>query len=318
MDELTHRYLTDQLSEEERIKYETWLDVLAKQNEKEVIVTLEDEERIARKIISANIGINEIASYRPGRSRFYFLLNAPMIQVAAALFLVVTLASVIWLAVIRNDEVKVIAVNKIEKVILKDGTIVWLHKGAILTYDDNFNTSDRKVNLSGEALFEVAKDPAHPFSITSGKMIVKVHGTSFNLKTVNKQLELDVLTGKVSVSSAFDPDGVTVEANEKISYAETGLLKKAKVNAVEVSQMIDDTEYNMQFNDLTMDVVLNRIQAKFNVTTKVSDRELLTCHITADLTDHSLDKTLFMISQVLDMKYEIINETILINGRGCK
>ena len=61
---------------------------------------------------------------------------------------------------------------------------------------------DRKLNLTGEAFFEVAPDTSLPFIIAAANTQVRVVGTSFLVKTDNDQVELVVKTGKVQFSNA--------------------------------------------------------------------------------------------------------------------
>lgn len=67
------------------------------------------------------------------------------------------------------------------QVILSDGTKVWLNARTELTYPASF-TGQRKVELNGEAYFEVAKDTDHPFVIHTRKHELHVLGTTFNVE----------------------------------------------------------------------------------------------------------------------------------------
>lgn len=65
---------------------------------------------------------------------------------------------------------------------LPDGTTVWLNAASTLIYPVNFRGSrERRVQLDGEAYFEVAKDKAHPFVVKTDRQEVTVLGTHFNI-----------------------------------------------------------------------------------------------------------------------------------------
>jgi len=66
-----------------------------------------------------------------------------------------------------------------------------------------------------------------------------------------------------------------------------------------------------------MHTVLGRIQSKFEVTVVVADPEVNACRITADFTDRSLDATLEMISEILDIHYKVNGKSVAISGKGC-
>jgi len=69
------------------------------------------------------------------------------------------------------------------KLLLPDGTEVWLNSGSKLNYKKDFNTHFREVELEGEAFFDVVKDAAHPFIVHTSGIDVKVLGTVFNVKS---------------------------------------------------------------------------------------------------------------------------------------
>ena len=69
------------------------------------------------------------------------------------------------------------------KVKLADGTLVYLNSATRMKYPVKFDGKERKVYLSGEAYFEVAKDPERPFFVEMEGVEVRVYGTSFNVNT---------------------------------------------------------------------------------------------------------------------------------------
>ena len=70
------------------------------------------------------------------------------------------------------------------RVQLPDGTEVWLNAQSSLRYPATFHSMDeRRVELSGEGYFQVAKDKAHPFIVKSMGQTVKVLGTHFNINS---------------------------------------------------------------------------------------------------------------------------------------
>lgn len=90
------------------------------------------------------------------------------------------------------------------KVILPDGTGVWLNAASSLHYPVVFKGAKRAVELSGEAYFEVAKNPDMPFIVHTGNQEVQVLGTHFNISAYNEPggIKTTLLEGKVMVSQA--------------------------------------------------------------------------------------------------------------------
>lgn len=202
-----------------------------------------------------------------------------------------------------------------DKVILEDGTIVWLKNGASLDYTE-FTSNDRQVTLEGEALFEVARMRDHPFVIHCGNYEAMVLGTSFNLRSIGNSVELNVLTGTVKLSSLKSDQSFLVNAKEHVVFTET--IDKSELKAEDVQTLTKNTEYNMLFEDTRMIDIIRRIEGKFNVHVKLAGDGIAHCMISADFTDQSLPVTLEMISEALGFQYEIHDDEVIITGSGCK
>ncbi|MCC8096493.1 MAG: FecR family protein [Tannerellaceae bacterium] len=71
--------------------------------------------------------------------------------------------------------------NGKSRMVLPDGSLVWLHAGSTLNYKTTF-TENRELFLEGEALFEVERKDGKPFFVRTGEITVEVHGTRFNVE----------------------------------------------------------------------------------------------------------------------------------------
>lgn len=87
------------------------------------------------------------------------------------------------------------------QIILPDGTHVWLNSASSLTYPTFFSGTERKVELTGEAYFEVTKNKHLPFKVHSGKQDVEVLGTHFNINAYPDEpgIHTTLLEGAVKV-----------------------------------------------------------------------------------------------------------------------
>jgi ferric-dicitrate binding protein FerR (iron transport regulator) len=74
-----------------------------------------------------------------------------------------------------------------------------MNKNSVLNYPDRFTGGTREISLKGEAFFDVAHDKSKPFMIHVNDVVVKVVGTSFNIKTTGPNTEVIVETGVVQV-----------------------------------------------------------------------------------------------------------------------
>lgn len=89
------------------------------------------------------------------------------------------------------------------QLVLQDGTRVWLNASSTLTFPTAFSEKERRVQLQGEAYFEVSRDTRRPFVVNAKAMEVTVLGTHFNMMTYEdeQQTRTTLLEGAVAVRS---------------------------------------------------------------------------------------------------------------------
>lgn len=97
-------------------------------------------------------------------------------------------------------KVEITPKGKRSKISLPDGSQVWLNADSKLTYTEDFGEKKRELSLTGEAFFDVVKNPDKPFIIHVDKASVRVLGTSFNVKSYSSDasIETSVVSGKVA------------------------------------------------------------------------------------------------------------------------
>lgn len=95
------------------------------------------------------------------------------------------------------------------KVQLEDGTEVWLNSSSKLYYPKTFSGDVRKVRIEGEAYFAVATDSLRPFYVETENQLVRVYGTSFNIRYYPEESEVytTLEKGRVSLQRADDLGG---------------------------------------------------------------------------------------------------------------
>jgi ferric-dicitrate binding protein FerR (iron transport regulator) len=93
------------------------------------------------------------------------------------------------------------APGDIKEVVLPDGSQVWLNSASSLRYPSSFAANERKVELTGEAWFDVQHAEKVPFLISSGVITTQVVGTAFDIKAYpgQKVMTVSVQRGKVKV-----------------------------------------------------------------------------------------------------------------------
>lgn len=115
---------------------------------------------------------------------------------------------------------------------LADGTLVHLNAGTTLEYPVVFSHKDRRVKLTGEALFEVAHDAKHPFIVETFATDLRVLGTKFNVLADpdNEVFSTTLIDGKVKVTNRNDPaESIIMQPNDMV-VLENGRLYKERVS----------------------------------------------------------------------------------------
>jgi ferric-dicitrate binding protein FerR (iron transport regulator) len=109
------------------------------------------------------------------------------------------------------------------RIVLPDGSTVWLNSDSRLSYNNMFQGKKREVQLSGEAYFEVVSNPERPFIIRGKSITVSVTGTTFHVRDYpnEKKSETLLINGKVTVSPNSNPEkSYSLKPNEKIIFKE--------------------------------------------------------------------------------------------------
>ncbi|GAB2519199.1 FecR family protein [Spirosoma aerophilum] len=225
-------------------------------------------------------------------------------------------------------------VNRSDKVMpvkLSDGSLVLLKAGSRISHAAVFRGNKREVYLSGEAFFEVTKNPNQPFLIYANGLVTKVLGTSFLIRAYAKDpdVTVEVKTGRVAVFAQTDPeagqklrdrdlDGVVLMPNQKIVFErEPARLSKSLVENPQV--LAGNTQaQQFTFDDTPLPVVFGRLERAYGVDIVYDEELLATCPLTAELTEQSLFEKLDVICRVIEAHYDVIDGQIVINSRGCK
>jgi len=212
MDELLLKYLLQESSEEEEKQVSYWLQ----QNEKnkqyfeqlkliwEQSKNLESDRKVDVNAAWAQFeqkikNIETPAKTSPKKKALFSLA-----RMAAAVLLVGVVGLYFY---INNRPVVLLAQQSVRQATLPDQSVVTLNKHAVLRFPQSFNQKERKINLEGEAFFEVTKNKEKPFEVEVNGVLVKVLGTSFNIKSKHSATEIIVETGRVQVTA----NGQTIE-----------------------------------------------------------------------------------------------------------
>lgn len=117
-------------------------------------------------------------------------------------------------------------------VLLPDGTSVMINSGSTITYPTHFTGAERRVELVGEAYFEVAKDAMHPFIVTSNGQQVKVLGTEFNIHAYRENPMVTTLVkGSIELYTKGDKPKRLKPGEESVLYGALFAVRKANIQS---------------------------------------------------------------------------------------
>ncbi|OMP79672.1 MULTISPECIES: FecR family protein [unclassified Chitinophaga] len=148
------------------------------------------------------------------------------------------------------------------KLVLPDGTTVWLNAGSSLKYPTAFTGSDRTVTITGEAFFDVAKDAVHPFVVeVANQMKVQVLGTQFNINayTDEQQIKATLIQGSIRVNKGaaavvLQP-GQQAQVNDDITV-------NSHINTAQVTAWKDGV---FNFDDLGVEAVMHQLARWYDI-----------------------------------------------------
>ncbi|WP_184543878.1 FecR family protein [Mucilaginibacter sp. FT3.2] len=224
----------------------------------------------------------------------------------------------------------------IKKIVLSDGTLVWLNAGSKLNYNTDFNKTNRTVYLEGEAYFEIAPGKKTiPFLVNTKNYTVRDIGTKFNLKAYPNDsfFETTVVKGEVAVEGNVDNN--TREMNRiyvkprqllRIYYpkAENYAAKEdnkdtKNLNEIQMLQ-VDSAKMNrydgwkddlLVFDGNTLDEISKVLERRYNVKIIMDDADLQNLRYSGSFKSvASIDKVLELIKGNTSINYSINGSTV--------
>lgn len=161
------------------------------------------------------------------------------------------------------------------KIVLPDSSVVWLNANASLRYPRSFDTEMRKVDMSGEAFFEVRKDEK-PFIVDLGRLHIKVLGTSFNVITDKSGDEVTVtlIDGKVALYDSNDPvapEKILAPNNQAVFSGSNGEIAISSIRPEAVTSWITGI---FRFDGNTLGEIAAELERAFHVKIHVENEQM--------------------------------------------
>jgi transmembrane sensor len=198
------------------------------------------------------------------------------------------------------------------QLLLPDGTHVWLNAASSLKYPVDFTSSnERRVELSGEAYFEVAHNKDKPFRVSTNKQLIEVLGTHFNVNAYEDELKTKttLLEGSVKITAG--------DKNTRLKPGqEADLTNTFKISEVDAREAIDWKNGYFRFDDEDLENVMRQIARWYDVKIVFDDESVKKESLVAVTTRFSNISTLLkMIEQTTDARFVIEGSIIRVTKK---
>ena len=192
---------------------------------------------------------------------------------------------------------------------LPDGTKVWLNSASSLRFPSAFAGSERVVELTGEAYFEVAKKASQPFKVKLPEMEVRVLGTHFNVMAYEDEemIKTTLLEGSVGIQN--NTSAIRLKPGQQAQ------VRQGKINVkehVDVEEAIAWKNGLFNFEGATIEAVMRQMKRWYNIEVVYKNR--INDHFTGTISRNvGIDKV-FKMLELTGAVHFIINGNQIIVG----
>ncbi|MCY1636546.1 FecR family protein [Marinifilum sp. D737] len=195
--------------------------------------------------------------------------------------------------------------------VLADGTKVWLNSESSLRYPVQFVGNKRKVELTGEAYFEVSHNPDMPFIIASHDTEIKVLGTSFNVSAYDDEehISTTLVEGSVELSCLGNMELLKPGFQATVKKGDNR-FKVERVNTVLYTSWKDGV---FRYKDQSLEEICHQLSRWYNVEFFFTDHKYREYRFTgAAKKNKQLDFTLNLIEKMADVQFAIKDDKIIV------
>lgn len=199
------------------------------------------------------------------------------------------------------------------KVILPDGSEVWLNAESTIEFPSAFTDTERRVLLKGEAYFKVTRNEQCPFIVCSDQMKVKVLGTEFNFKSyASENPHVSLVKGMVEVCRPDEETpAATLQPGEDASWDENGKVHIQEVDTYGVTQWVSGFFY---FDNQPLVNVLCELGRWYNLGVVFRNKEHLEqkMHFSASRSE-SIDEAIRNLNSLRKFKVSIDGNNLVVD-----
>lgn len=194
---------------------------------------------------------------------------------------------------------------------LSDGTRVWLNACSELRYPVSFVRKERRVELKGEAYFQVSRDSLRPFYVQTSRQNIRVLGTSFNVRSYSANQEYTTLeSGRVSIHCLGQD--CLLRPGEQLRLSDTSVV----IVPVRSESYIGWKNQCWVYDNCVLKEVFKDLERWYNVQIELEDESIGLRHFTGNFRRYdNIDTVLEMIGLVAHVKYEVKGREIVFSWK---
>lgn len=202
------------------------------------------------------------------------------------------------------------------KINLPDGTLVWLNSHSVIKYHPN--KKSRKVELSGEAYFEVSHAADYPFVVETEQSNIKVLGTKFNVSNYPElhKTEASLIEGRIEFSAPG------IDRTLKLSPGEKIVFNQVKQTIVKSSDKVDNDilwrQGILSFENEPFNQLIFKLENYYDVKFSYDKKVFNAMHYTGYIDNLSITNVLDFITMTIPMEYQINNKSITLKIKPMK
>lgn len=201
------------------------------------------------------------------------------------------------------------------KIVLADGSKVWLNSETEFRYPVNFSGELRQVYLKGEAYFEVAGQEGKPFVVvTSGGVDVKVLGTRFNVASYPEDAEVVTTLAEGSVEMYTADKAVRIRPDEQVLFDRSShSFQRRQVDAAAYLAWKDG---KFIFEDQSLEQIMRQLQRWYEMDVFYASEAVRNYRFSGDLKKYDdFGKIVKMLEEVAGLKISIQNKCVVIGAK---
>lgn len=186
--------------------------------------------------------------------------------------------------------------DQVTKVLLPDGSEVWLNYGSTIKYHDLYFKENRHVELEGEAFFKVAKNKNLPMIVSCSELNVKVLGTSFNVRSYNdksENIQVTLEEGEIVLYNNSNPNEIKkLVPGEMATYSRVN--KQIKIDSVKTILFTSWKDGVINIYNLTLAELVPTLERRYNQKFEI-DEAAKSLRYTLTIKNESLHQVLDLI-----------------------